>query len=178
MIIQHYINRAYERQRILKVIWGVWIKVIFIGIVLIKISGWIAGIIEANKEIEIYQRQTEESILKLINIRLNRLEKMLKEKEKVTENRKETIKGTTSWYDYQLLSDSEYSKKHLTAAVRNFPRGTILAVCSLENNCIQVRVNDYGPQEHTGRIIDLSSHAFQQLAPLSKGVIEVTIEKI
>ena len=96
MIIQHYINRAYERQRILKVIWGVWIKVIFIGIVLIKISGWIAGIIEANKEIEIYQRQTEESILKLINIRLNRLEKMLKEKEKVTENRKETIKGTTS----------------------------------------------------------------------------------
>jgi len=46
------------------------------------------------------------------------------------------------------------------------------------NKCVKVRVNDYGPEEWTGNIIDLSSAAFNQLASLSKGIIEVEIIKL
>jgi rare lipoprotein A (peptidoglycan hydrolase) len=36
-------------------------------------------------------------------------------------------------------------------------------------------VNDYGPTLETGREIDLSSYAFSQLAPLSRGLINVEV---
>lgn len=82
-------------------------------------------------------------------------------------------KSTASWYDYEL-DGIWYSKDHATAASRFYKRGTILNV-SYNNKTIKVRVNDYGPEEWTGRQLDLSSYAFKQLAPLSKGLIEVIV---
>lgn len=86
---------------------------------------------------------------------------------------------TASWYDYSLKG-IVYSKDHRTAASRDYPRGTMLRVCRADNSakCVDVLVNDYGPQAWTGKSIDLSSFAFSQLEILSKGVVKVTITKL
>ena len=78
--------------------------------------------------------------------------------------------GTASWYDYDLAGIENYSASHRTAATRDWPRGTMLHVCSWfeKTKCVNVMVNDYGPDAsvHPDRIIDLSSYAFKQLFPL------------
>lgn len=93
--------------------------------------------------------------------------------------------GIASWYDYDLKGYPDYSKSNLTAASRDFPRGTRLKVCRIGSNaCVVVRVNDYGP-EHCAdnpvacpeRDIDLSSAAFKKLAPLKHGLLKVIISK-
>ena len=90
--------------------------------------------------------------------------------------------GKSSWYDYHLENYPNYSKDHYTAASRDYPRGTMLKVCrtipgitinQTEITCIDVRVNDF--VENKDVIIDLSSAAFKELAPLGRGVIEVEI---
>lgn len=81
-----------------------------------------------------------------------------------------------TWYDYSLSDAPEYSLTHATAASRTYPRETQLLVCTTK--CVQVRVNDYGPEEWTGKDIDLSSFAFKQLAPLSRGVIVVEVREL
>lgn len=88
----------------------------------------------------------------------------------------EMIPTVASWYDYSLPGVPGYSRTHATAASRDWPRGTCLEVCA-SSVCVMVRVNDYGPRSaiFPGRGIDLSSYAFKQLAPLSKGVIAVTV---
>lgn len=92
------------------------------------------------------------------------------------------MNGTiASWYDYSLPNFPDYSKENFTAASRDFPKGTLLIVCEdtikPELKCVQVRVNDYGPDmvEHPDRDIDLSSAAFKELAPLSVGLVKVRI---
>lgn len=89
-------------------------------------------------------------------------------------------KGKASYYDYVL--DSGWSSKgHLVCAARDWPRKTTLRVINTANGkettCV---VTDFGPAKavHPDRIIDLSSHAFSQLSPLSRGVIEVAVEEI
>lgn len=88
-------------------------------------------------------------------------------------------KGKASWYDYSLKGFPDYSKTNLTAASTYYPRGTKVEVCS-SDKCVIVRINDYGPAKavHPDRVIDLSSAAFKELAPLSKGVLEVTTRKV
>lgn len=83
-----------------------------------------------------------------------------------------------SWYDYSI-NGQVWSKDHRTVASREFPRGTMLEVCHA-GKCVEVLVNDYGPAAavHPDRALDLSSYAFQQLAPLARGVIEVTYREI
>jgi rare lipoprotein A (peptidoglycan hydrolase) len=58
------------------------------------------------------------------------------------------------------------------AASNNWPLGTWLAVCHGER-CIRVCVRDRGNFRHA---LDLSMGAFALLAPLSSGVIDVTVE--
>lgn len=82
--------------------------------------------------------------------------------------------GLASWYDYDLEGYPGYSKDHRTCASREYPRGTILRVI-YQDRFTTCRINDYGPEEWTGRDIDLSSLAFRDLAPLSVGLIPVTI---
>lgn len=94
--------------------------------------------------------------------------------------------GTTkaSYYDYSI-NGQVWSKTHRTTASREFPRGTMLEVCiagtdTSFSKCVEVLVNDYGPSAavHPDRGLDLSSYAFSQLAPLARGVIEVTYREI
>lgn len=99
--------------------------------------------------------------------------------------------GMASWYDYSLTGFPDYSKDNFTAASRDYKRGTKLKVCSMvgleefENTgnlgkCVEVVVNDYGPNMaiHPNRVIDLSSAAFKQLSPLSRGTIPVTVVEV
>lgn len=96
-----------------------------------------------------------------------------------------TKQGKASWYDYSLEGDIFYSREHFTAASRDWPRGTMLIVCRIQDPpqivqfCSRVRVNDYGPDEnvHPDRIIDLSSAAFRILADPAEGVIDVEVRK-
>ena len=114
---------------------------------------------------------------------------LLQEVPLIAPEMKEYQFGIASWYDYSLPEVPLYSKIEATGASRDFPKGTLLDVCSIIKTrnftggegtteifrCVRVIINDYGPEERTGRIIDLSSYAFQQLAPLSVGVINVEI---
>ncbi len=60
-----------------------------------------------------------------------------------------------------------------------FPKGTWLRVTNLQNQKqVIVVVNDYGPARGTGKMIDLDKVAFEKLANLSQGVIEVKVEEI
>jgi len=75
--------------------------------------------------------------------------------------------GIASWYAY---------KNCLCAASRDYPRGTQLRVTRLKSGkSIVVTVNDYGPEEKTGRIIDLDKRAFLALGSLNSGLIYVNI---
>lgn len=103
--------------------------------------------------------------------------------------KKEIESGIASWYNYSLGYENQkctkdrmpcYSQLNNTCASKKYPRGTMLRVSYKLNNLdneVICRVNDYGP-EMDWRIIDLSSHAFEQLAPLEWGLIRVEIEKI
>jgi len=85
--------------------------------------------------------------------------------------------GLASWYDYELSEGDGYSAKNLTAASRDFPKGTCLAVDTLDNiGRVYVRVNDV--VENHGVLLDLSSRAFSLLANLSVGLIKVEIREV
>ncbi len=73
----------------------------------------------------------------------------------------------------EIFDASAFTVAHLT-----YPFGTRLKVTSVETGkSVVVRVNDRGPYvEDPARIIDLSKAAFEYIAPLSRGIIEVKIE--
>ena len=95
-----------------------------------------------------------------------------------------------TWYNYQL-NGIWWSIDHNTAASRVLERFEMYRITNLENDkSIDVFINDYGPMSCEDRIkngiieeeicterdIDLSSHAFAQIADLKRGRIFVTIE--
>ena len=87
--------------------------------------------------------------------------------------------GTASWYDYSLNINSvqrERSKSHDTCALRIYERYQTYKVCT-DEKCITCYHNDFWPKRED-RVIDLSSHAFKQLAPLKKGLIHVRVYAI
>lgn len=77
-----------------------------------------------------------------------------------------------SWYDYKLWG-KWWSKEHDTCALRIYERYQTYKVCS-DDKCITCYHNDFWPARED-RVIDLSSHAFRQLAPLSKGLVYVKV---
>ncbi len=77
--------------------------------------------------------------------------------------------GIASWYG---TSDS-------TCSSRDFPAGTWLRVTNVGNGRQTfVKVEGYGPQAGTGKLIDLSKDAFKQLAPVGQGTTKVKVEEI
>lgn len=79
-------------------------------------------------------------------------------------------KGSATWYAYTGT---------LACASRDYPKGTYLKVTNQGNGkSVVVIVNDYGPAEWTGHIIDLDKVAFQEIAGLGTGVIGVKVEQI
>ena len=65
-----------------------------------------------------------------------------------------------------------------TAAHRTFPSNTLVKVTSVETGkTVLVRINDRGPYAPE-RSLDLSKASFAAIAPLSRGVITVTMERL
>ena len=78
--------------------------------------------------------------------------------------------GTASWYYYGSTP---------SCAHRDYPPGTSLLVTNNATGAsVVVVVNDYGPAEWTGRVIDLNSVAFSAIASLGQGLVEVTVSPI
>jgi rare lipoprotein A (peptidoglycan hydrolase) len=83
--------------------------------------------------------------------------------------------GEASWYKW---------KNGHFAASRDFPKGTKLKITNTTKSSknfgksVVVTVNDYGPEQGIGRLIDLDKVAFRQIGNLKSGVIPVIIEKI
>ena len=79
-------------------------------------------------------------------------------------------------------SNEPYNENDLTCAMRSRDFGKYYRITNLGNNkSVIVRHNDFGPSKklyEQGRIIDLSRKAFEQIADLKEGVIQVKIELV
>lgn len=81
-----------------------------------------------------------------------------------------TKTGLASWYSHV---------GGMFCASRMFARGTWLRVTNRGNGKqVFVQVNDYGPMRGTGKMIDLDKPAFDAIANLGQGVVEVKVEEI
>jgi len=90
------------------------------------------------------------------------------------------VVGVASWYDYSL-NGIEWSKDHSTCASRDHKRYSTIRVTNMANGkSVECYVNDFGPElgQTPERHIDLSSHAFSQIADLKLGLINVKIEEL
>ena len=77
--------------------------------------------------------------------------------------------GIASWYNADKFK----------CASRDFPPGTWLRVTSRDTGRqVFVQVAGYGPQEGTGKVIDIDNAAFKKLAPLDQGTARVKIEEV
>lgn len=89
---------------------------------------------------------------------------------------KQGIVAAASWYDYKL-DGIVWSKEHNTCASRTLKRYTMARITNLANGkTVDCYVNDY--IEHPDREIDLSSHAFAEIADLKLGLVKVKIEQL
>lgn len=87
--------------------------------------------------------------------------------------------GIASWYRYELSEGDNWSDNHYTAASRDLPRYSYAKITNIENGkSVVIFINDFGPEEWTGRQIDLSNKAFSELADLKIGLIKVRIEPL
>lgn len=91
--------------------------------------------------------------------------------------------GQASYYGNEFhgrktANGERFDQGKLTAAHRSLPFGTRVKVTNTQNGkTVVVRVNDRGPFVK-GRIIDLSSSAFKNIASLNAGVVPVRIQVI
>ena len=100
---------------------------------------------------------------------------------------------TASYYTYKscvregtsgvwTASGERFNENDLTCAMRSREWGAKYRITNLDNNkSVIVRLNDFGPNKklwNKGRKVDLSKGAFERIASLRQGVINVKIEKI
>lgn len=80
--------------------------------------------------------------------------------------------GQASWYKF---------RGGLFAASPDFNRGSIIRVHNRANNkYVDVVINDYGPDRsiYPNRVIDLDMVAYEKIAPLGSGIIDVKLEPL
>lgn len=91
--------------------------------------------------------------------------------------------GGATWYGGRFIgtgtaSGDIYDADQLTAAHKTLPFGTIVKVTNLSNGLsVTVKINDRGPYRD-GYVIDLSTSAFEKIANLSTGVLNVRVETL
>lgn len=99
------------------------------------------------------------------------------------------VQGSASWYNRAscskegssgvMANGQDLNDQAFTVASWDYPFGTQLRICRDQRRvCTVATVTDRGPNRRLyarGRIVDLSEAAFQALAPLSDGVIDVTV---
>ncbi|GEM_PF-3347337 len=106
------------------------------------------------------------------------------------------LKANISFWDEQIFAVVSKAKSELIgeaswykvfgclcAASRHFPRGSRLRVTAVDPikgkaKSVVVRVNDYGPEAWTERVIDLDSYAFKKIGSIGRGVMPVIVELV
>ena len=111
----------------------------------------------------------------------NEIEKF-QEVPQITKSKENGQEGKASHYGgrhhgRKMANGKIFDKSSLTCAHNSYPFGTKLKV-SYQGKSVVVIVTDRGGFNKLGRVIDLSEGAFKKLAPLSKGIIKVKIEKL
>lgn len=82
------------------------------------------------------------------------------------------------WEPQPVACGGRLNPRAMTAAHKSLPCGTRVRVTNVRNGrTVDVTINDRGPYVR-GRIIDLTSGAFSQIASLSAGLAKVHIEVI
>lgn len=95
--------------------------------------------------------------------------------------------GKASWYSQRspgikarTANNEIFNDREMTCALWGAPFNQKIKITNLENGkSVVVRVNDRGPHKRyvrKGRIIDLTKNAFDKIASLKKGLIDVQIE--
>lgn len=72
----------------------------------------------------------------------------------------------------QTANQEIYDCEARTCAHKSLPFGTMVEITADNGNVTTCRVNDRGPYVE-GRIFDLSKSVFEELAPISKGVLTI-----
>ena len=86
--------------------------------------------------------------------------------------------GLASWYDQSRYRSFKYKGGNF-AASRTLPKGTKVKVTRVKTGkSIVVTINDWGPEEYTGRVLDLEKQAYAQLASTGSGEMTITLEVI
>ena len=86
--------------------------------------------------------------------------------------------GASFYTDSQTASGESFSSSAMTAASKTYSFGTRLKVTNRANGrSTVVRINDRGPYV-SGRCLDLTPAAFNQISSPSAGVADVTYEKV
>lgn len=106
-----------------------------------------------------------------------------------------SLKAVVSFFDEQtfavvsdptqLIGEASWYKVFgcLCAASRDFPRGSRLKVTAVnpikgKAKSVIVRVNDFGPEAWTERLIDLDSYAYKKLGKTGAGVMPIIVELV
>ena len=95
--------------------------------------------------------------------------------------RSHDLVGQASWYGKRFhgkltASGETYNMRAYTAAHKTLPFGTVVRVINTTNSkSVEVKINDRGPFV-SGRVIDLSQKAFEQIGCTNQGVVPVKIE--
>ena len=88
--------------------------------------------------------------------------------------------GLASFYGspQQTATGEQFNPRAMTAAHRTLPFGTKVRVTNVKSGrAVTVRINDRGPFV-TGRVIDLSQAAAEELGMINSGVAEVRVEVV
>jgi rare lipoprotein A (peptidoglycan hydrolase) len=80
------------------------------------------------------------------------------------------------WQGQKTASGEAFNKRDLTAAHRTLPFGTRVRVTRLDTGqSVVVRINDRGPFK-TGRVIDLSERAAEDIEMTGRGLVGVKLD--
>ncbi|MFH0873578.1 MAG: septal ring lytic transglycosylase RlpA family protein [Candidatus Komeilibacteria bacterium] len=89
-----------------------------------------------------------------------------------------STQGLASWYDQSRYRSFHYQGGNF-AASRTLPKGTKVKVTRVKTGkSIVVTINDWGPEEKTGRILDLDKAAYKQLASTGSGEMMINLDVI
>lgn len=88
--------------------------------------------------------------------------------------------GRASWYGYEsgttTATGERWDPHGMTAASNTLPLNTRVRVVNRANGrSVDLRINDRGGFTRLGRVLDLSQGAFQRLASLDAGLIDVDV---
>ena len=142
-------------------------------------GAWFAPYFEYARKVGLLDQSSSENVYPATPVTRGLLSELMY---RLATNKLAQADGKASYYGEQFhgkttASGEIFDASAFTAAHRTYAFGTWLRVTNVDNGeWVVVRINDRGPYAGEDRIIDLSKAAFEAIAPLSRGIIDVKIE--